>query len=195
MENLNAEKVKKDLKELMFEAYASEGAHKPYLTMRDALALINSYEQRITELNVEINAVRGAGEAYKNEIFELETRLKECENGYEGTLFLDRCKLHDAEEGIDELKAQRDLLIAELEGAIEAYINLSCNSECAQLALVKELIDGIREALDKDCLVITDGTGLAGFAKFRVFEILEKVKKRYINKYTEREGKIGDTGT
>lgn len=49
----------------------------------DALALINSLEQKI---------------------FELENRLKECENGYEGTLFLDRCKLHDAEEKIKELE-------------------------------------------------------------------------------------------
>ncbi len=58
MENLNAEAVKKDLKELMYEAYASNGAHKPYLTMRDALALINSQAQRIKELTEENERLR-----------------------------------------------------------------------------------------------------------------------------------------
>lgn len=43
-------------------------------------------------------------------IFELENRLKECENGYEGTLFLDRCKLHDAEEKIKELTQANEQL-------------------------------------------------------------------------------------
>lgn len=42
----------------------------------------------------------------------LEYRLKECENGYEGTLHLERCKLHDAEEKIEELAAQNDRLFA-----------------------------------------------------------------------------------
>lgn len=50
--------------------------------LADALALITSQGQKI---------------------FELENRLKKCENGYEGTNFLDRCKLHDAEEKIKKL--------------------------------------------------------------------------------------------
>lgn len=41
-------------------------------------------------------------------IFELENRLKECENGYKGTNFLDRCKLHDAEEKVEKLTVERD---------------------------------------------------------------------------------------
>ena len=55
----------------------------------DALDLITSQEQKI---------------------FELENRLKECENGYEGTLFLDRCKLHDAEEKVKELTQAHEML-------------------------------------------------------------------------------------
>lgn len=43
-------------------------------------------------------------------IFDLENRLKECENGYEGTLFLDRCKLHDAEEKVKELTQSNEML-------------------------------------------------------------------------------------
>lgn len=42
------------------------------------------------------------------QIFQLENRLKECENGYEGTLHLERCKLHDAEQKIKKLTEQRD---------------------------------------------------------------------------------------
>lgn len=57
--------------------------------MKDALALINSQEQKI---------------------FELENRLKECENGYEGTLHLESCKLHDAEEKVKELTQSNEQL-------------------------------------------------------------------------------------
>lgn len=42
----------------------------------------------------------------EQKIFELENRLKECENGYEGTLHLESCKLHDAEEKVKELTAK-----------------------------------------------------------------------------------------
>lgn len=38
---------------------------------------------------------------YDEQIFKLENRLKECENGYQGTLFMESCKLHDAEEKIE----------------------------------------------------------------------------------------------
>lgn len=46
----------------------------------------------------------------EQKIFELENRLKECENGYEGTLYLERCKLHDAEEKIKELTTKNEKL-------------------------------------------------------------------------------------
>lgn len=49
-----------------------------------------------------------SAQAYK--IFELENRLKECENGYEGTLHLERCKLHDAEEKVKELTEENERL-------------------------------------------------------------------------------------
>lgn len=48
--------------------------------------------------------------AQVDKIFELENRLKECENGYEGTLRLESCKLHDAEEKVKELTAENDRL-------------------------------------------------------------------------------------
>jgi hypothetical protein len=47
------------------------------------------------------------------QIFKLENRLKECENGYEGTLFLDRCKLHDAEEKVKQLTEENERLKAD----------------------------------------------------------------------------------
>ena len=46
----------------------------------------------------------------EQKIFELENRLKETENGYAGTLFLDRCKLHDAEEKVKELTEENKSL-------------------------------------------------------------------------------------
>ena len=69
----------------------------------------------------------------EDQIFKLENRLKECENGYGGTLFLDRCKLHDAEEKINELteenKAWQQRMIAEKEQADKAYYDLACEVE------------------------------------------------------------------
>lgn len=50
--------------------------------------------------------------AQADKIFTLENRLKECENGYEGTLFLDRCKLHDAEEKVKELTEENERMHA-----------------------------------------------------------------------------------
>lgn len=43
-------------------------------------------------------------------IFKLENRLEECENGYEGTHFLDMCKLHDDEQKIKELTEENERL-------------------------------------------------------------------------------------
>lgn len=51
----------------------------------------------------------------EQKIFELEKRLKECENGYEGTLYLERCKLHDTEQKIKELTEENERLRAEKE--------------------------------------------------------------------------------
>ena len=48
--------------------------------------------------------------AQSDKIFALENLLKECENGYEGTLHLESCKLHDAEEKVKELTAENDRL-------------------------------------------------------------------------------------
>ena len=53
---------------------------------------------------------------YEQKIYELENRLKECENGYEGTLFLDRCKLHDAEEKVKELTEENERIKLEYAG-------------------------------------------------------------------------------
>lgn len=48
--------------------------------------------------------------AQADKIFALENRLKECENGYEGTLHLESCKLHDAEEKVKELTQANEQL-------------------------------------------------------------------------------------
>ncbi len=99
MENLNAEQIKCGLEHCTATGYKCEECPYFYksegikssmeILMIDALALINSQEQKI---------------------FELENRLKECENGYEGTLHLERCKLHDAEEKVKELTAENEKL-------------------------------------------------------------------------------------
>lgn len=100
MENINAEQIKKALEHCINRKDCSACVIKskelrsgcigrPRAFFKNALAIIESQEQKI---------------------FELENRLKECENVYEGTLFLDRCKLRDAEEKVKELKAENEKL-------------------------------------------------------------------------------------
>lgn len=69
------------------------------------------------------------------QIFELENRLKECENGYEGTLYLERCKLHDAEEKVEKLTADYD-------GLNKGVNELLIIGASAFAERVKKLFDG-----------------------------------------------------
>ena len=93
MENLNAEQIKKALECCAYglcrdcALYSDDGCGNKVII--GAIELINSQEQKI---------------------FELENRLKECENGYEGTLHLESCKLHDAEEKVKELTQAHEML-------------------------------------------------------------------------------------
>lgn len=93
---------------------------------------------------------------YKQKIFELENRLKECENGYEGTLYLDRCKLHDAEEKIKELdKVDEDYvaLYAAYAELIRTYTELTEENERLR-AEVERLTEGnewLIKLLDDRC--------------------------------------------
>lgn len=67
------------------------------------------------------------------QIFKLENRIKECENGYEGTLYLERCKSADKDAEIERLtkrlekeaKCQYDLCgqIVDLKAEIERLNN------------------------------------------------------------------------
>lgn len=55
----------------------------------------------------------------EQKIYELENRLKECENGYEGTLYLERCKLHDAEQKVKELTEKNEAQAETITNLIE----------------------------------------------------------------------------
>lgn len=101
MKNLNAEKIYKEL--AMFIEDMPTDLHLGFKRtakfrefLKDALSLIKSQEQKI---------------------FDLENRLKECENGYKGTLYLESCKLRDAEEKINELGVD----LKTMRGAANSY--------------------------------------------------------------------------
>ena len=100
MENLNAEKIYKELamfiEDMPTYLLCFKRTEKFREFLKNVLSLIKSQEQKI---------------------FDLENRIKECENGYEGTLRLDRCKLHDAEEKIKEL----DVELKAMRGAANSY--------------------------------------------------------------------------
>lgn len=124
-------------------------------------------------------------------IFALENRLKECENGYNGTLALERCKLHDAEEKVKKLTEENERLRAEKE-TLEIYnadykfknkevmaFNRRWAKECADLQeecdLIKEKTEEnikLRLAMqfgtytDKDTVKIAD-----------VFRLIDQISK------------------
>lgn len=93
-------------------------------------------------------------------IFELENRLKECENGYEGTLFLDRCKLHDAEEKVKELTEENELLRSGggfklVDYAVEKIRKAESETARKIFAEINSSLVYIEDQLDEvpDCLV------------------------------------------
>ena len=97
--NLNAEELKQVLE-----------AHK-----KRRCAVCPLHKEEIMQLNRSCGTMIAENclalvKSYEDKIFAFENRLKECENGYEGTLFLDRCKLHDAEEKVKELTQANDMI-------------------------------------------------------------------------------------
>lgn len=58
------------------------------------------------------------------QIFQLENRLKECENGYAGTLHLERNKLYDAEEKVKKLTEENERLKTATEEAVRSFTRL-----------------------------------------------------------------------
>lgn len=89
MENLNAEQIKKELvlliDDMPVELHFSHKKTRNFLSfLKSILTVIETYDQKI---------------------FELENRLKECENGYEGTLHLERAKIKELTEEVADLKA------------------------------------------------------------------------------------------
>ena len=89
----------------------------------NTLALFNSQEQKI---------------------FELENRLKECENGYEGTLYLERCKLHDAEQKIKELTEENEKLIADCVKGAVALIKEMLRSRAIKADTVRKMQERLK---------------------------------------------------
>ncbi len=133
MENLNAEQIKKALEHCKHQMTDS-GSCKPcpYFSkaggcmtelIGDALTLIKCQE---------------------DQIFALENRLKECENGYKGTNFLDRCKLHDAEEKVKKLTEENERLRAILD---EAEIMVDELKEKTPIAFDNEIKKAKTEAV------------------------------------------------
>lgn len=74
--------------------------------------------------------------SYEQKIFELENRLKECENGYEGTLHLESCKLYDAEDKIKELTKENENLHSSCTELTRKCASL--NDEVADLRAIAE---------------------------------------------------------
>ena len=75
------------------------------------------------------------------QIFQLENRLKECENGYAGTLHIESCKLHDAEERVKELTEDNEAQAETIKNLIETIKDVKANT-------VREIFKEIYSSLD-----------------------------------------------
>lgn len=88
--------------------------------------------------------------SYGEQIFSLENRLKECENGYEGTLYLERCKLHDAEEKIKELTEQNNKLRAEV-SIKRMFLDVAVGGiKRERIYTVREMVERLKALLKTD---------------------------------------------
>ena len=94
--------------------------------------------------NVDVCSIRSDALAVikkqEDQIFKLESCLKECENGYEGTLHLERCKLHDEEEKVRELSVENEKI------GIENF-NLICELSRIKEDTVKKMQEQIKTEL------------------------------------------------
>lgn len=128
--------------------------------LKDALALIKQQDEQI---------------------FQLENRLKECENGYAGTLHLESCKLHDAEERLKELTEERKdfeirALRAENQAAVYKDRWETSRKDFERLAEDNERLTKANEVyaeLEQGCLV----TGVKKVQANTVREFAERLKK------------------
>ena len=87
MSELNSKQIKKEL-----TLFIDDNPTELHMNHKKTSKIMSFFKQVLDVITTD-----------EQKIFELENRLKECENGYEGTLFLERCKLHDAEQKIKEL--------------------------------------------------------------------------------------------
>ena len=117
--------------------------------MKDALALIKEQDEQI---------------------FNLENRLKECENGYEGTLFLESCKLHDAEEKVKELTEENERLHASCTELIQCCTKLETlyKIECKRVDTIKA--DTVREFAERVDSCFCPDADYSGYDIKRVIE-------------------------
>ena len=77
------------------------------------------------------------------QIFQLENRLKECENGYAGTLHLESCKLHDAEERVKELTKENE---RHTEKIVQLISQVDCDK--AEIKLLQKHIESLAETIE-----------------------------------------------
>ena len=133
--------------------------------MKDALALIRSQDEQL---------------------FQLENRLKECENGYAGTLHLERCKLHDAEEKVKELTEEKEMCEAAYQ-VLQYELSICANQVKADT--VREFVERFKELMGGE-FASCGYCGCLGFWSVKaVKDNIGRIAKEILNKNTEDEKK------
>lgn len=126
----------------------------------DAIALFKSYEQRI---------------------FELENRLKECENGYEGTLYLERAKikkLTDERDTFREYAYNMQKYVEYIKHNEEAGYEPSAAKAAAEMEMWRVVALQKRELIEENERL--------GIENFDLICKLSRIKEDTVREFVER---------
>ena len=140
MENLNAEQVISELRK-NDSCYAED-----IKAIQNAIALINSQEQRIAELEIELKAMRGAANAYKMHMVELtEENERLIQAGFD-TADYAVDKIRDARAAtvwkMQEMVKRRASTVGNSYANGEAVIIQYCISPQSLDQIAKEMLEG-----------------------------------------------------
>ena len=104
-------------------------------------------EQDISDFSRDVALIKEYIKSQDEQIFQLENRLKECENGYAGTLHLESNKLHDAEERVKELTEENEKFKQTCDDCA-GCTQWKCDCANIQYYTVREIFTEIYSSLD-----------------------------------------------
>lgn len=134
--------------------------------MKDALALIKQQDEQI---------------------FQLENRLKECENGYAGTLHIESCKLLDAEERVKELTEENEALTIKCNAWHLAAERVGEEIQVIKANTVREMQERFKELMGNEYTSCGFCNARGYWSVKAVKDNIDRIAKEILNKTEDEE--------